>query len=88
MSQWAEVRHLHDVQSVPKREIARRLQLDVKTVRRALAGRCRRGRRSRRAHRLASRRRLRGGRLRRSGRNFALRGPLLGAPLAVGVLRR
>ncbi len=36
MSQWAEVRHLHLVEGVPKKEIARRLRLDVKTVRRAV----------------------------------------------------
>ncbi len=36
MSQWAEIRHLHVVEGVPKKEIARRLQLDVKTVRRAV----------------------------------------------------
>ena len=36
MSQWAEVRPLHLVEKVPKKEIARRLQLDVKTVRRAV----------------------------------------------------
>ena len=36
MSQWAEIRHLHLVEGVPKKEIARRLELDVKTVRRAL----------------------------------------------------
>ena len=36
MSQWAEVRHLHLVAGVSKKEIARRLQLDVKTVRRAV----------------------------------------------------
>ena len=36
MSQWAEVRHLHLVEGVSKKEIARRLQLDVKTVRRAV----------------------------------------------------
>ena len=36
MSQWAEIRHLHVVEGVPKKEIARRLQLDVKTVRRAI----------------------------------------------------
>ena len=36
MSQWAEVRHLHLVEDVPKKEIARRLKLDVKTVRRAI----------------------------------------------------
>ena len=36
MSQWAEVRHLHLVEKVPKKEIARRLRLDVKTVRRAV----------------------------------------------------
>ena len=28
MSQWAEVRHLHLVEGVPKKEIARRLRLD------------------------------------------------------------
>ena len=32
MSQWAEIRHLHLVEGVAKKEIARRLQLDVKTV--------------------------------------------------------
>ena len=31
MTQWAEVRHLHLVEDVPKKEIARRLKLDVKT---------------------------------------------------------
>ena len=36
MSQWAEVRQLHLVEGVPKKEIARRLRLDVKTVRRAI----------------------------------------------------
>ena len=36
MSQWAEIRHLHLVEGVPKKEIARRVQLDVKTVRRAV----------------------------------------------------
>ena len=36
MSQWVEVRHLHLVEGVPKKEIARRLKLDVKTVRRAI----------------------------------------------------
>ena len=36
MSQWAEVRHLHVVEGVPKKEIARRFKLDVKTVRRAI----------------------------------------------------
>ena len=36
MSQWAEIRHRHLVEGVPKKEIARRLQLDVKTVRRAV----------------------------------------------------
>ena len=36
MSQWAEIRHLHLVDGVSKREIARRFKLDVKTVRRAL----------------------------------------------------
>ena len=36
MSQWAEVRHLHLVEGVPKKEVARRLKLDVKTVRRAI----------------------------------------------------
>jgi hypothetical protein len=38
MSQWAEIRHMFLVDQVPKREIARRLSLDVKTVRRALEG--------------------------------------------------
>lgn len=36
MSQWAEIRYLHRVEGVPKRDVARRLDLDVKTVRRAL----------------------------------------------------
>ena len=36
MSQWAEIRHLHLVEGVPKKELARRLKLDVKTVRRAV----------------------------------------------------
>jgi len=36
VSQWAEFRHLHLVDGVPKKEIARRFELDVKTVRRAL----------------------------------------------------
>ena len=35
MSQWAEIRHMHAADGVPKKEIARRLRLDVKTVRRA-----------------------------------------------------
>jgi len=37
MSQWAEIRAMHVVDGMPKREIARRLGLDVKTVRRSLA---------------------------------------------------
>ena len=36
MTQWAEIRHLHLVDGVPKKEVARRLKLDVKTVRRAI----------------------------------------------------
>ncbi len=36
VSQWSEVRHMHLVDGIPKREIARRLGLDIKTVRRAL----------------------------------------------------
>ena len=36
MSQWAEIRHLHLVEGVAKKQIARRLQLDIKTVRRAV----------------------------------------------------
>ena len=36
MSQWAEVRHMHLVDGVPKKEVARRFGLDVKTVRRAI----------------------------------------------------
>ena len=36
MTQWAEIRHLHLVDGVPKKEIARQLKLDVKTVRRAI----------------------------------------------------
>ena len=37
MSQWAEIRHLHLMEGVPTKEIARRLKLGVKTVRRAIA---------------------------------------------------
>lgn len=37
VSQWAEIRHLHLVDGVPKKEVGRRLGLDVKTVRRALS---------------------------------------------------
>ncbi len=37
MTQWAEIRHLHEVLGVPKKEIARRFEINVKTVRRALA---------------------------------------------------
>jgi transposase len=36
VSQWAEIRHLHLVDKVPKRAIARRLGIDRKTVDRAL----------------------------------------------------
>lgn len=36
MSQWAEIRHMSLVDQVPKKQIARRLGLDIKTVRRAL----------------------------------------------------
>ena len=36
VSLWAEIRHMHMVQQVPKKEVARRLGVDVKTVRRAL----------------------------------------------------
>ena len=36
VSQWAEIRHMHVADGVPKKEIARRLGLDVKTVRRAV----------------------------------------------------
>ena len=36
MSQWAEIRHQHLVEGVSKKQIARRLQLDIKTVRRAV----------------------------------------------------
>ena len=35
MSQWAEIRNLHLVEGVAKKQIAQRLQLDIKTVRRA-----------------------------------------------------
>ena len=47
VSQWAEIRHMHEVQHVPKREISRRLILDIKTVRRELA-------RSKASHKRAS----------------------------------
>ena len=36
MTQWAEIRHLHLVEGVSKKQIARLLQLDIKTVRRAV----------------------------------------------------
>lgn len=36
MSEWAEMKHLHEAQGVPKKEIARRFGRDVKTVRRAV----------------------------------------------------
>lgn len=37
VSQWAEIRYMHLTEGVPKKEVARRLGVDVKTVRRALA---------------------------------------------------
>ena len=36
VSQWAEIRQMFYADAVPKKEIARRFGLDVKTVRRAL----------------------------------------------------
>lgn len=36
VSQWAEIRHMHLVEGVAKKEVARRLGLNIKTVRRAL----------------------------------------------------
>lgn len=36
MPQWAEIHHQHNVEGVPKKELARRFNIDVKTVRRAL----------------------------------------------------
>jgi len=36
VSQWAEIRHMYLTDHVPKREVARRMGVDVKTVRRAL----------------------------------------------------
>lgn len=36
VTQWAEIRHMHLVDGVPKKEIARRLGVNVKTVRSAL----------------------------------------------------
>ena len=36
MSQWAEIRHQHLVEGVSKKQIARRLQLYIKKVRRAV----------------------------------------------------
>ena len=36
VSQWAEIRHMHMVQQIPKKQVARRLGLDIKTIRRAL----------------------------------------------------
>jgi len=37
VSQWAEIRYMHLTDGIPKREVARRLGVDVKTVRRAVA---------------------------------------------------
>ena len=37
MFQWAEIRQMHLVEGVAKKEVARRLGLDIKTVRRALS---------------------------------------------------
>lgn len=37
MSRWAEIRHMFHVDHVPRKQIAVRLGLDIKTVRRALA---------------------------------------------------
>ena len=37
VSQWSEIRYLVEVEHVPKREVARRLSVNIKTVRRALA---------------------------------------------------
>lgn len=37
VSEWAEMRHLHQVQGVSKKELSRRFGRDIKTVRRALA---------------------------------------------------
>ena len=36
VSQWAEIRQMHMAQQIPKKEVARRLGVNVKTVRRAL----------------------------------------------------
>ena len=36
MGQWAEIRHMHVVEEVLKKEIVRWLQLDIKMVRRAV----------------------------------------------------
>lgn len=36
VSQWAEIRHMYFADHIPKKQIARRLGVDVKTVRRAL----------------------------------------------------
>jgi len=37
VTEWAEMRHLHEVEGVGKKELSRRFGRDVKTVRRALA---------------------------------------------------
>ena len=37
VSQWAEIRRLHEVEGLSQREIARRLRCDRMTVRKALA---------------------------------------------------
>ena len=36
MSDWAEIRHLHLVEGVAKKEVAGRLALDLKTMHRAV----------------------------------------------------
>ena len=37
MSTWAKIRHMHSILEVPKKQIARRLGVDVKTVRRTIS---------------------------------------------------
>lgn len=37
VSQWSEIRYVVEVEHVPKRDVARRLSVTIKTVRRALS---------------------------------------------------
>lgn len=94
MSQWAEIRHMVLVEGVPKREVSRRLGVDVKTVRRAVAAGTWRDRRPspRRGRKLDPHRKTVEDWLRSEPRLTAKRigqllRPALGAPAAPRTLR-